>query len=229
MSEPPAMPRTDRMIDKRLLGASVYDRLARDIVTGRYQPGERLNVDAIAEEFTVSRTPVREALIRLASARLVEVVRNSRTQVASWSASDMRDRLEVLGQLACLVLTDPRIDLRATRQRLDAIDAVADGDVCTGAQAFFDVCDAIGRAQPNRVACEVMRELIEPLRIFFQASVLEWHRIDLALTQQTRHDRFAEMIAALRSGGIPQMESAVGTYLASLVLAVSPREREQVG
>lgn len=57
--------------DKTVLASSVYDALMECIMDQVYPPGERMNIDTLAVELTVSPTPVREALARLAAERLV--------------------------------------------------------------------------------------------------------------------------------------------------------------
>ena len=52
-------------------GAGVYDELTARILRGELPPGARVNIDALAHEFDVSQTPVREALARLESDGLV--------------------------------------------------------------------------------------------------------------------------------------------------------------
>jgi DNA-binding GntR family transcriptional regulator len=44
---------------------AIFDRLYADILSLRLPPGTALQEKKIAEEFRVSRTPVREALLRL--------------------------------------------------------------------------------------------------------------------------------------------------------------------
>src|ERR1035437_1751612 len=51
---------------------SVHDALRECIVRGLLRPGIRLSEGALARRFVVSRTPVREALLRLETERLVE-------------------------------------------------------------------------------------------------------------------------------------------------------------
>ncbi len=53
------------------------------IMAGRFAPGERLSEPLLAQELGVSRTPVREALMRLAEEGLVELVpgRGARVRV----------------------------------------------------------------------------------------------------------------------------------------------------
>ena len=53
------------MIARERLSADVHQELLGQIVRGRYAPGQRLKDTELAEELGVSRTPVREALLRL--------------------------------------------------------------------------------------------------------------------------------------------------------------------
>ncbi|MFC3694107.1 GntR family transcriptional regulator [Chenggangzhangella methanolivorans] len=89
------------------------DRLVRDlsdaIMSGEFEPGDRLDEHSLADRFGVSRTPVREALRQLATSGLVEVRPRRGAVVASLTA----DRLaELFGAMA---------ELEATCSRLSAI------------------------------------------------------------------------------------------------------------
>jgi DNA-binding GntR family transcriptional regulator len=55
-----------------LLSDQVYRELKRRLTLWEYEPGRRLSEDAIASEFAVSRTPVRDALRRLEREGLIE-------------------------------------------------------------------------------------------------------------------------------------------------------------
>lgn len=59
-------------IDNRTLRDQVYDVLLRAIVDRHIKPGERLLLDDLAAQLNVSRTPVRDALSRLAAEELIE-------------------------------------------------------------------------------------------------------------------------------------------------------------
>ena len=47
------------------LVGSLANRISAKIFAGEYPPGSRLRQEALAEEFSVSRTPIREALRQL--------------------------------------------------------------------------------------------------------------------------------------------------------------------
>ena len=54
------------------LSEQLRERIEERIVAGEYAPGARLDEGELAHDFGVSRTPIREALIQLASAGFVE-------------------------------------------------------------------------------------------------------------------------------------------------------------
>ncbi|ANK95000.1 MULTISPECIES: GntR family transcriptional regulator [Rhizobium] len=61
---------------------AIYERLYADIVSLRMPPGLLLQEKRIAEDFGVSRTPVREALLRLSEGGLVDIYPQSGTVVS---------------------------------------------------------------------------------------------------------------------------------------------------
>lgn len=58
------------------LSGRVYEALKRHIVTGVYRPGEALTENLLAKRYRGSRTPVREAAVRLQHDRLLWIVPN---------------------------------------------------------------------------------------------------------------------------------------------------------
>jgi len=61
---------------------AVYDELRRDILELRMEPGTLLDETELAARFKLSRSPVREALIRLSAEGLVQTLRNRSSIVA---------------------------------------------------------------------------------------------------------------------------------------------------
>lgn len=64
------------------IGDNIYYTLLKNIVNLNLKPGETLNVKQISEQLNVSRTPVREALIKLAKEGLVDVFPQKGTSVS---------------------------------------------------------------------------------------------------------------------------------------------------
>jgi GntR family transcriptional regulator, rspAB operon transcriptional repressor len=69
-------------VRRRSLADEIYDQLRRMIVTLELKPGETLVEKELCDRFAVSRTPVREAILRLADHGLVEIAPQHATFVS---------------------------------------------------------------------------------------------------------------------------------------------------
>src|ERR671913_1745751 len=78
---------------------ALRDALEQDIITGKFRPGDRLDEQSLAARFEVSRTPIREALMQLASTGLVVLQARRGAFVASLSFKDVVERFEVMAAL----------------------------------------------------------------------------------------------------------------------------------
>ncbi len=89
------------VLNRTALHEQICEAIRERILDGEYKPGERLNIDQLARAMNVSSTPVREALARLISERLVSFQPNKGYRVtpppdAGWLADlfDVRMLLE---------------------------------------------------------------------------------------------------------------------------------------
>lgn len=73
--------------------------LENDIFSGRLLPGASLDEEALARRFSVSRTPVREAMLQLIQSGLVEKRPRQGATVAKTDISDMIRLFEVMSEL----------------------------------------------------------------------------------------------------------------------------------
>lgn len=78
----PALPERPQKLRRVTTANAIFERLHADIVSLRMAPGMVLQEKRIAEEFGVSRTPVREALLRLSDGGLVDIFPQSGTVVS---------------------------------------------------------------------------------------------------------------------------------------------------
>jgi DNA-binding GntR family transcriptional regulator len=77
------------------LSERVYSALKRDIIQGIFQPGEALSEKDLARRYKASRTPVREAAVRLQNDRLLRIVPNRGYFVAQITLQVLNDIYEV--------------------------------------------------------------------------------------------------------------------------------------
>jgi DNA-binding GntR family transcriptional regulator len=94
----------DEMQDANLR-SSILQRIRFGIVSGKISPGEILTVPTLAKAWGVSSTPVREALLELSSAGLIEPLRNRGFKVCVPSASDLGDLFAIRVQLELFAIT----------------------------------------------------------------------------------------------------------------------------
>jgi DNA-binding GntR family transcriptional regulator len=81
---------------------AAYRVLRQRILDNVYPPGHQALEQALAEELGISRTPLREALIRLQKEGLVEVVPRHGVRVLPVSPEDMKQIYEILAALESL-------------------------------------------------------------------------------------------------------------------------------
>jgi DNA-binding GntR family transcriptional regulator len=157
----------------RLTGAQrVYAALRHAIVVLDIEPGSPLEEERLCRHYKVSRTPLREALIRLASEGLVELEPNHGAKVAALQFADVVDHYEamdvmqpVIWHFAAMRHTDA--DLEAIRGSLTSYRAAVGREDAEGIiQCNYDVHCALGAACHNRSLEKAYRNmLVDKLRV----------------------------------------------------------------
>jgi GntR family transcriptional regulator, rspAB operon transcriptional repressor len=116
---------TDMRIDRLRNGVSagpasrqVYRALRDAIIATTLAPGQRISENELAERLSVSRTPVREALIRLRDDRFVQIVPQLGTFVTRISLTALADAQFIRESLECAAV-------RLAAERADADDIAA--------------------------------------------------------------------------------------------------------
>jgi DNA-binding GntR family transcriptional regulator len=141
---------------KQLMSETIYQALRSIIVNRRFKPGQRLNVEELARELGVSRTPVWEAIRRLGQEGILRNIPNRGVFMTERPLERIQDILQVrvsLDRLACSLAVD-HIDRRmldklsrCLPEQLNAIEA-ADIAGYYAADIKFHrlLCEASGNA-----------------------------------------------------------------------------------
>lgn len=106
---------------------TVYARLKQQILDNHYPPGAQILESEIAAELNASRTPVREAFVRLQQEGLLEIVPRHGVRISALSPDDMREIYEVLMSLeptAVELLAARRPDRTKLASLIEACDAM---------------------------------------------------------------------------------------------------------
>ena len=118
---------SEEIESKRVRGMgskSVYDTLRNEILALALPPGQLLDETTLAERFAMSRSPIREALIRLAGEELVVTLSNRSTIVAPIEVASFPKYVEALDvaqrmntRLAAALRTEADLKIIARRQK----------------------------------------------------------------------------------------------------------------
>lgn len=81
-------------VTRNTLRQQIADALRDEVLAGRLQPGQEFTVKQIADQYGVSATPVREALVDLTGQGLLDSVQHRGFQVHRFSVGDFRDMIE---------------------------------------------------------------------------------------------------------------------------------------
>jgi DNA-binding GntR family transcriptional regulator len=155
-------------VDRSLLRDDVFRRLRDAIVDGTFQPGEQLKDSELAEWLGVSRTPIREALLRLGTSGLVVAIPGRSTTVTAIDAKAAADARDVIAAMHAMAvrqvagqLSSDQLDRMRDANRRFA-KAVAFEDV----KAAFDADEELHRvpiAALGNAAVESVLDQFDPL------------------------------------------------------------------
>ncbi|MBZ5739540.1 GntR family transcriptional regulator [Nocardioides mangrovi] len=172
--------------------AQVATWIGLGIVEGRLTPGQDLNSVDLAQRFSSSRTPVREALMLLESEGLVEIRARKRPRVASFTAERVREIYFVRRHLLALVggLVAERVsdtDLVDLRQRLARMEEyAAAGDVDGYFWGHVDLQSRYVEIAGNEILGDMLDTLALRTLVLRRASLAHAGRLGASVADQVR-------------------------------------------
>lgn len=97
-----ALPARSKPAGRQLmtLPEQIAERIFEDIANGAYSPGDRVREETLAEQFEVSRGPVREALRILEKDAVVRILPNKGAHVTQLSIKEVSDIFEIRRKLS---------------------------------------------------------------------------------------------------------------------------------
>jgi DNA-binding GntR family transcriptional regulator len=198
------------------LRKQIREHIVDGIVSGRWQPGERIVERRIATELEVSQTPVREALRELESLRLIESAPNKGVRVRALTAADLEEIYPVragLEQIAAELAADRLAeDVSALAPEVAALyraDRAGDGEAQVGHTVAFH--RELVKASGNSVLLHTWESLgIE----IVTALSIRW----LGTSQQSYAEEHQELVDAF-----VRRDPRIGELVKEHVLNCAPR------
>jgi DNA-binding GntR family transcriptional regulator len=199
----------------QLLADRAYAELRDRIVTLRIAPGEPINEDLLGEELVMGRTPVREAIKRLALENLVTVFPRRGTFASEINITDLAHISDVRNQLeghaayrAAQRLTDAqRAELAGLRAELAASKGSDDADALMALDA---------RVHRFVYRCAANPYLEETLGRYFNLSLRIWYlvldRLPHLFARVHEHD---DMLRAIAAGEADRAREIVADHVAT--------------
>jgi DNA-binding GntR family transcriptional regulator len=150
----------------RTLTDEVYGVIRERLTESFWAPGSFIREADVGEAMGVSRTPVREALGRLASEGLVERIPHRGFRVPARSMEELMDLYPVLQALEVLAgeLAFPRMGEVALRQMEEANRAFAEALERNDTVAGVELNDRFHEVVSNHCGNPVLQELLDDLR-----------------------------------------------------------------
>ena len=204
-----------------------YERIRGYVLGGEVPPGARLGQVELAERLGISRTPVREALRRLAGEGLVDFHSNRGFRVADLGLDAVLRRLEVrailepgIAALAAGRRTGRDLDLM--REAIADEEEARDGIKAHDASRSFHL--ALARASGNEELVRVIESLwlVEVGRrlLFRRSAEPDWQRTDAS--------EHREVLAAVHEGRAADAERLMAGHVRRAVHHWEP-ERQITG
>ncbi|MFE7121158.1 GntR family transcriptional regulator [Streptomyces sp. NPDC057654] len=198
------------------LREQIREHILSGIVSGRWQPGERIVERRIAVELEVSQTPVREALRELESLRLIESAPNKGVRVRNLTATDLKESYPVRAGLervaAGLAAERLAADLTALEREVAALreaDRTDDGEAQVRHTVAFH--REIVRAAGNGVLLHTWESL--GIEVWTTLSI-RW----LSPEPRSYADDHQELVDAFR-----RRDPLIGDVLTTHVLCCAPQ------
>lgn len=240
------LPDSGTAASKETGSARVYAQLRNDILSVKIKPGSPLDESGLSERFGLSRSPIREALVRLSSEGLVQILANRSIVVAPIDFATMPQFLDALDLLQRVVTRSAahfrtEADLAAIRRLAAAYEAAAAESLATGdslpmGEANYHFHMAIARAGKNSYYSAFYGRLLDEGR-----RILHFHLafmiLDPAVSVERLSSGHSEMVRAIAAHDLDAAEAAAhdhavqfkGRFTQYLMQSVTPDVRLDIG
>lgn len=194
-----------------------YRTIRDGIISGLYPQGSHVTAQVLAAASGLSRTPVREAMRRLHSEGLIQIIPNRGAFVASWNEQDIEQYFDLVlvletfsAELAAKRITEEELQpLRALVAEMDAVVQSDDPDVDDIKEVNDRFHKAVMAACGNARLLHYLSSLIEAELVF--GTFHQYNPEELRRSAM----QHAELVSALEAHDPVWARSVMATHLLS--------------
>ena len=188
------------------------DRLRRDILSGRIDPGERLVEEQLTRQLGISRAPLREAMRLLAQQGLVEHIPRRGVRVATLSDDDVRELYELRDVLErhAVASMPERPDLTGLRVALEVMRRATEHDdrlALANAHRRFHV--EVVTLGGNRQLVALYETILVRIQLYMAVNMRREAEVARAEDGVHRHER---LLAAAERGDAGEILAALNAH-----------------
>lgn len=213
------LPEVGQHIDPISIGTQLYRHLRGAIIRGEYNPGQALSEAEIARQYSTSRQPVREAFIKLAEERLVNILPQRGTFVVKISVTDVLDARFVREAIEVAVVQEaatsaPLSTIRELRKLIERQAGMEHGHnvefLALDEEFHRTLALSVGRAHAWRVV-EVVKAQMDRIRYL---SLDDATPLPLIIEQHTR------IVDGIEAGNPTTAAAAMRTHLREIIVSL---------
>jgi DNA-binding GntR family transcriptional regulator len=175
------------MVPLASLREQIFSYLKDEIQQGKLAPGSAINIDVMSRELGISKTPLKEAMIKLECEGFVKFVPRRGVQVRGLSRQELKDYYEIIGYLESGVvgavfdrLREPDTVQRLKRSNSDQEKALRQEDYDRYYRLNLDFHDIFLKLSDNRTLHDMVVPLKQRLYDFpRKAYWREWEEVNL--------------------------------------------------
>ena len=208
-----------RARDSRSMGSQLHRVLRKAIIEGEVLPGQTISEVDMSKRFSISRQPVREAFIKLAEERLIEVLPQRGTYVRKISIQEVLDARHVREIIEVSIVRE-----LATRHDPTLIAALRDvlarqAEVVVGdRRGFFELDEAFHRALALHAGRDYAWRVTEGIKA--QMNRVRFLAFDIATPAAALVNEHAAIVDAIEAGDANLAAQRMEQHLRGILAAI---------
>ena len=212
----------------RTMSEFIYTKLKESIINNELKANQRINEKELVEFFQVSRTPIREAILRLEAKGFITIDSYRRAIVKEISYRELMEIFQVLGALDRLAVSQAAD--RLTPQNLNKLESLVEKmeKYCSldSIEKYFEFNekfhDEIWKAVENRLLLEILNSVRERMQRYTYARISAFKRPEALEKSLKQHKA---LLTALKRKDKEKLKKMIVEHRVSL-LKFAPYAKE---